>query len=425
MGPRAGAADGLRAGAARGALFGVLVGLVGLPIFPPSSGGNLALLLWLVRLPVGAAIGGALAGALVGRLLPAMRDGVAAVIVGVVAVGLFVATLQLVLYDVGGWTPARALLLTGLTIILGSAIGLFTRAVVLHGEPQDEAAHSGRHVLIWRIMDALRPRRRAWSGRKRRRRERLRAQPFPESWRRHLERNVPYYGMLPPADREELEKQIQVFIAEKNFEGCGGLELTDEIKVTIAAQACMLTLHLDADYYPKLLSILVYPSTFVPVRPSLRPYWQDSGSETVPTLGESWTSGIVVLSWNSVLGGAANVDDGHNVVFHEFAHQLDQETGEADGVPILGARSSYRTWARVLQEHFDAHAAAAEKGARTVLDHYGATNAAEFFAVATEAFFEKPAQMKARHPELYEELRKYYGQDPAGWIGRPGSLQRR
>ena len=249
-------------------------------------------------------------------------------------------------------------------------------------------------------------------GWKKRRRRRLRAQPFPQQWVDVLHRNVGFYATLTEAERTELHGLIQVFVAEKNWEGHGGLQMTDEIRVTVAAQACLLLLRLDADFYPRLRSILVYPSSYLPERVE----WLQHGQLEAPPavhLGESWSSGVVVLSWDSVRAGAADAYDGHNVVLHEFAHQLDQEEGTADGVPLLERPSAYRTWARVLEGELDRLRRDAEQGSDTVLDAYGAANRAEFFAVATEAFFERPGELRERHPSLYAELRGFYGQDPA------------
>ena len=191
------------------------------------------------------------------------------------------------------------------------------------------------------------------------------------------------------------------------FEGCGGLELTDEMRVLIAAQACLLLLNRPAAVYPRLKTILVYPSTYV------------AGGQDQPKsvrLGESWGAGVVVLAWNSVKGGATNFNDGQNVTLHEFAHQLDQADGAADGAPDLASRSAYRTWAQVLSREYQTLRKWKKKGRRTVLNKYGATNPAEFFAVATETFFEKPRQMKKKHPELYEELKRYYRTEPLDWV---------
>jgi MtfA peptidase len=238
-------------------------------------------------------------------------------------------------------------------------------------------------------------------------------QPFPADWSAILAKNVPIYERLSELDKGQLRGLIQIFLAEKIFEGCGGLEVTDEIKVTIASQACLLLLRRETNVYPKLITILVYPSAYVSNKPQPGPHGiVTEGPQG--RLGEAWTSGVVVLSWDDALQGAADVRDGHNVVFHEFAHQLDQEDGSSDGVPILPGRNLYSAWARVLGAEYDELRQTAETGKKSVLDTYGANEPAEFFAVATEAFFEKPVQLKKKHPELYEELKIYYGQDPEG-----------
>lgn len=251
---------------------------------------------------------------------------------------------------------------------------------------------------------------------KQRRRERIRARPFPPEWLAIIERNVPMYARLSEDDRRELRRRVLVFLAEKNFEGAGGLEMTDEIRVTIAAQACILLLRLDDDdYYPKLRSIVVYPTAYKVPREAL--HGEVVREDPAIHLGESWNDGAVVLSWNSARRGAADPRDGKNVILHEFAHQLDQEDGAADGTPELDTWALYAPWARVLSEHYLALQKAALAGRKTLLDHYGATHEAEFFAVASECFFERPLQLRTRHPELYDELSRYYGQDPAGAVG--------
>lgn len=248
-----------------------------------------------------------------------------------------------------------------------------------------------------------------------RRRTALRQTPLPAAWHEILERNVAYVSRLPVADRDELAGHMQVFLAEKHFEGVGGLELTDEIRVTIAAQACILLLHRETDYFAKLVTILIYPSTYVV--PGGHHVGGGIISDDEQTrLGESWTSGVVVLVWDSVLAGARDMHDGRNVVLHEFAHQLDQEDGAGDGAPILSHRSRYVAWARVLGHDFDALVESTQNNHRGVIDQYGATNPAEFFAVATETFFEKPRQLKAKHPELYEQLQLFYQQDPLALV---------
>lgn len=247
---------------------------------------------------------------------------------------------------------------------------------------------------------------------KRRRRETLRREPFPPAWRAVIERNIPYFERLSPADQGELLGHVQVFLDEKAFEGCAGLEITDEIRVTVAAQACLLLLHRDTDYYPELEIILVYPSGYrAPAREVREGGVVVEGEQA--RLGESWSRGAVVLSWDGVLAGAADVSDGHNLVLHEFAHQLDQESGPADGAPELPRASMYAAWARILGREYERLLEDGARPRRTVIDPYGATNPAEFFAVVTEAFFERPVKLRARHPDLYEQLREFYQQDPA------------
>ncbi len=241
---------------------------------------------------------------------------------------------------------------------------------------------------------------------------------MPESWRGFIERNVPFVARLSEQDRLHLFGCVQVFLAEKRFEGCAGIEITDEIRVTIAAQACVLLLHRFVDdCYPNLSTILVYPTTFL-VHSERKDAAGVVDESPQARLGESWSHDIVVLAWDSVLAGAADIHDGHNVVLHEFAHQLDQEGGGA-GSPVLPRRSMYVAWARVLAHEYDELVRDTALRHRTVLDKYGAKSPAEFFAVATESFFEKPHQLRRKHPELYLQLQEFYGQDPASLGGPP------
>lgn len=237
--------------------------------------------------------------------------------------------------------------------------------------------------------------------------------PFPETWNRFLQNGWPIYGKLPSDLKKRLQGYTQIFLEEKNFEGCGGLEITDEIKVIISAQACLLLAGRDAKVYPRLKSILVYPHTYVAGGKGI---FGGKLQEKSVRLGESWQTGTVILSWHSVRGGARNVQDGHNVTFHEFAHQLDQEDGTADGAPALSTLSATRTWAGCFQHEFKDFLHHLEKGRKTVIDDYGATNGAEFFATATEAFFEKPRPLATRRPELFKQLTSYYQLDPLSWV---------
>lgn len=246
------------------------------------------------------------------------------------------------------------------------------------------------------------------------RRERLRSTPFPAEWLRFLERNVSVYRRLPPTDQRELQGHAQVLLAEKHFEGCGGLQLTDEIRVTVAGLASVLLLHRETDYYPRLTSILIYPSAYVV--PDERPVgggiWEER--EDVHLGHTSPQLGALVIAWDDVARSARAVDDGGNLALHEFAHQLDFEDRVVDGTPLLESRQ-YASWARVLGAEYDALRRAAANDSPTLIDQYGATNPAEFFAVLTELFFERPTALRDRHPALYDELRVFYRQDPATW----------
>ena len=244
------------------------------------------------------------------------------------------------------------------------------------------------------------------------RHKKLFATPPPPTWLPILGITLPMIGNMSDKHKKQLFGYMQVFLAEKKFEGCGGLELTEEIMVTISAQACMLLLGRETQVYPKLKTVLVYPHTYQSGRKGM--FGGDNGESA--RLGESWDCGVVVLSWNSVKGGARNFEDGHNVTFHEFAHQLDQEDGAADGAPILEERSAYSAWARVFGDEYNVLVDKTRRGRKSTMDRYGATNPAEFFAVATETFFEKPRQLKSKHPELFEELQYYYKVDPAEWV---------
>jgi Mlc titration factor MtfA (ptsG expression regulator) len=249
-------------------------------------------------------------------------------------------------------------------------------------------------------------------GIKKWRRNQIAGRRFPDDWLTIIERNVPFYRRLPPEDKKELQKHILIFVSEKRFEGCGGIEITDEIKVTIAAQACILLLHRKTNYYPGLSSILVYPCSYVvPKTQHLIGGVVVEGPDV--RLGESWRHGSVVLSWDDVRRSAADIHDGHNVVLHEFAHQLDSSGARGDSTPVLQRRSTYITWARILQKDYQRLRRQVSRNKDTVLGEYAATNPAEFFAVATEYFFEMPRELRKSYPNLYEEIKRFYQQDPA------------
>lgn len=243
------------------------------------------------------------------------------------------------------------------------------------------------------------------------RHERIWKEPFPEAWRTIIDANVPHARLLDEDDRGWLEDLVQVFLHDKTFEGAQGLEVTDEMRVTVAAQACVLLLgDEETAVYPDLSRVVLYPEAYVAKRRSADGMVVQEKDEV--RLGESWDRGVVVLAWSASKHGAANIQDGKNVVLHEFAHQLDQELGDADGAPELPSGMSYAGWAKALGKEYEHLRDNAAEGRMTFMDLYGATNPAEFFAVATEYFFEKPRQMKQRKPELYAQMAAYYRQDP-------------
>jgi MtfA peptidase len=252
------------------------------------------------------------------------------------------------------------------------------------------------------------------------RRKKLAEKPFFPAWEEIARRNVSHYCMLDADERNRLRALIQVFIAEKEWEGCGGLELTDEIRVTISSLACLLLLGLPHDYYRNVLSILVYPSTVVPPQRKIGHFEIPLAPVEIPhpVIGQAFQQGPVILIWDAVLHGSRHPDQGHNVVYHEFAHKLDMLDNAADGTPPLRDRVEYRDWVTVCSREYLRLKRDAETGRKSFLSAYGAVSEAEFFAVATEQFFDRPLRMKEQAPDLYRVLREYYRQDPAGRVGR-------
>ena len=244
-----------------------------------------------------------------------------------------------------------------------------------------------------------------------RRRARLRALPFPPAWRRILRRRVPAVARLPPDLQQRLKGHIQVFLAEKPFIGCAGQTITDDQRVTIAAQACLLLLGQPRPrYYPRLREVLVYPDAFVVDRVMA----QAGGvvqAQRQALSGESWSQGRVILSWAETLAGAADPADGHNVVVHEFAHQIDQDKGVADGRPWRVSRAQRQRWAQVMGEAFER----LRQQPSALISDYGATEPAEFFAVLSELFFEQPQALAAEAPAVYRELALLYQVNPLAW----------
>lgn len=294
-----------------------------------------------------------------------------------------------------------------------------------------------------------------WPWWQRLRRQRLGSRPFPAHWRKLLQRQFPLYNRLPHPLQKRLQAMVQVFVAEKPVIGCQGLHVTDDMRVLIAAQACTLVLelhnqpdphpspsNLNPAPYPELREVLLYPGAFVVEAKHHRPGGVVSQGREA-RLGESWQEGRVVLSWADSQHGAATGEwasapragtaptaqapthththshphtvAAHNVVMHEFAHQLDQETGPANGAPALRRGHSAQTWAQVFQRAFEDLRWLADAGEPTLIDPYGATAPEEFFAVVSESFFMQPRALATQHPELYQQLQHFYRLDPQAW----------
>ena len=270
-------------------------------------------------------------------------------------------------------------------------------------------AAAGLGVLVWLLLTP-------WLAERRRRR--LLSGPLPERWRRPVERNVPLRARLPEPLRARLDGLIHVFVTEQRYVGCDGLTVDDEMRATIAAHACSLLLGRPESHYASLREILVYPT----------PFWVDEELHDDDGLvtrrrhtlsGQSWDSSRVIVSWQDVRETIDSPATGYNVVLHEFAHWFDAEgTGPARpadaGLPGADAGAWHDAW----MEEFERLADAVDAGHETLLDPYGAEDEAEFFAVATEEFLERPAELAASEPGLYALLRAFYGIDPAGWPGR-------
>ena len=251
---------------------------------------------------------------------------------------------------------------------------------------------------------------------KRWRRRKILAQPFPQAWDEIVTANVVHDRHLNADQRRKLRRLIQVFVAEKNWEGCGGLTLTDEMRVTIAALACLLVVGMAEDqYFDNVLSILVYPTAYVaPGTHASEVGVVRDGGQT--RLGEAWWRGPVILSWSDTLAGGRMEAPGSNLVLHEFAHQLDMMNGRvSDGTPVLETTRQFDRWIAVLGPEFDRLVESCHRGHHAFIDCYGATDPAEFFAVLTEAFFERPHSIRTHHPDVYEVLQDFYRLDPASW----------
>jgi len=245
------------------------------------------------------------------------------------------------------------------------------------------------------------------------RRARIRTEATVENLETILNRNVRLYSYLPADLKEQLLGHVNVFLAEKEFIGCDGQEITDEVRFTVAGTACMLLLNREPSYFPGFTSILVYPESYRAT--SVHRDGHVEVREDSVRAGESWYRGPIVLSWKDVMRGVTNPEDGSNVVLHEFAHKLDEENKSVDGLPPLHESGHYKEWAEVLGREYKALEKRVARHKNRVLDEYGLTSPPEFFAVATESFFEKPRSMRKRLPDLYEQLERYYRVDPASW----------
>jgi Mlc titration factor MtfA (ptsG expression regulator) len=247
-----------------------------------------------------------------------------------------------------------------------------------------------------------------------RRRKRILSEPISQERRDVLAHHVRHYKYLDDKRRSLLEGFVQVVIAEKDWAGGSGFELTDLMKVTIAGYAGVMTLGLPEPYYfDRLKTIIVYAAGYLPKRSSFDQY--PEFTPVGPRLGESWHRGPVVISWQEI-DHHERMRPGNNLVIHEFAHHVDGLDGDVDGTPPFRNRQQGRTWYRVTEKEFERLTSDAQQGNATLLDHYGASNRAEFFAVASECFFERPRAMRETYPELYRVLADFYCQEVADWL---------
>ena len=254
-----------------------------------------------------------------------------------------------------------------------------------------------------------------WNWFRGNRQKKILATPFPSEWERHIQNNIQYYHHLNNEEKKRLHDLIQIFIAEKHWLGCNNLELTDEIRVMIAAHACLMILALPNDYFRNVNSIYVYPTTIISPESPIGIFEVPTSpvKGPMPILGEAHHSGPVILVWDAVKRETRHPEHGHNVVYHEFAHKLDMLDDSADGTPPLTTPEEYQRWIEVCSKEYLEVCDKVEHGQPIFFDSYAATNESEFFAVVTEHFFCEPENMKHHHRKLYQVLQGFYRQDPA------------
>lgn len=246
--------------------------------------------------------------------------------------------------------------------------------------------------------------------------------PFPDAWAELLDGRLVHWKLLDDDERALLEDLIRVFLVDKRWEAANGFELTEAHRVTISAMACLLVLGLDYDHFAKVNWIQVHPTTVV--RQGVR----GTGVQGVvsdspyPILGEAAFDGPVVIAWDSALASARHPERGHNVVYHEFAHKLDMANGLVDGTPPIDDKAQVSRWIEVCAAEYEA---LRDGRGGPLLDPYGGVNPGEFFAVATELFFDRPVEMQRHKRALYDVLAGFYRQDPAERERRSASAPRR
>jgi len=250
-----------------------------------------------------------------------------------------------------------------------------------------------------------------------RRRRKLLSEPFPLRWTAFIERNVGHYSLLSGPEQAQLRDLSRILIAEKRWLGRGGLFISEEMTVTIAAQAALLLLGDVRDYYSRVRDIVVFPTTFR--TPVAEDDWEDDELSDNILSGQAVDRGPVLLAWDQVLTESRDPESGHNVVIHEFAHQLDFRDGLAGSTPILADRGLEARWRYVVTIAFEDHCRAIRDKGDTFFTHHAAENEAEFFADATEAFFCRPIDFEELHPELYQLLGSFYRLNPRSWWKKP------